>query len=479
MLIFEPRISLASGRIAGFEVTDPSPASATSTHDLLSRCVSQLRVWDDLGHHGLQLSLRLREAGDAVRLERSLVELLADSGVAGSQLEMDLADSCAPADWSQRLQNLRRLGISNAIDDTAARTGNLEDLSRMALDCLKVSPTVIRNAVGDDDPAATARMLAGLAKALRLRWVAQGIETSAQERFFRDLGCDQAQGPHFSAPLGAKQATALLEQGLLFGSGAHQQHPSRHLLLLDDEINVLRSLQRVLRGTAWKVHIATEPAQAFELLAREPIGVVISDQRMPTMNGTDFLAKVKQLHPHVVRIVLSGYTELQSVTQAINDGAIYKFLTKPWNDKELLQDIDRAFIEQEASAKQQLAYKRLQESSQVMAARLGTRQRTIQQRSVALDVTQQALNLVPVPVLGLDQNGMVSLSNDSADAVLGHGHCLMGGYIEDFLPGMLTGNADERLVEFEGALYRLCRCPLTGAMRGTGSIVTLIPEARP
>lgn len=475
MLIFEPRVSLATGRIVGFEAGPAPGADHLAPRSLLAQCVAQLRTWGDLGHHGLQIALAPGNL-DPAALAHTLVELLQGSGVAGSQIELEVADASLPD--PQLLHALRRLGIACAIGDAAARSASLDALMRLSPDGIKVKPGTTCHAPEDANAAATARMLSGLARTLRLRWVAQGIETPAQERFFAELGCDHAQGPLFGPPLDAAQATALLEAGHLFGGGALQQHPERHLLLLDDEINVLRSLQRVLRGTPCKVHIATEPEQAFALLAREPIGVVISDQRMPTMNGTDFLARVRQLHPQVVRIVLSGYTELQSVTHAINDGAIYKFLTKPWNDKELLQDIDEAFRENEAQAEQQQAMKRLHDSNQALATQLQTRQRKVQQRSVALDVTQQALNLVPVPVLGLDQNGMVSLSNGSADALLGHGDCLMGSYIEDVLPGTLADSAGERLVELEGARYRLRRCPLTGAMRGTGSILTLVPEVR-
>ena len=71
--------------------------------------------------------------------------------------------------------------------------------------------------------------------------------------------------------------------------------------------------------------------------------VVISDQRMPDMSGTEFLSRVRQLYPQTVRLVLTGYTDLESVTDAINRGAIYKFLTKPWDDDQLRDQIREAF----------------------------------------------------------------------------------------------------------------------------------------
>ena len=103
----------------------------------------------------------------------------------------------------------------------------------------------------------------------------------------------------------------------------------------------------LVQGTQDPLNNAEE---AFELLAMHDIQVILSDQRMPQMNGTEFLKVVKQLYPDTIRIVLSGYTDLKSVTDAINSGAIYKFITKPWNDAELRKEIQHAFLQVERKA---------------------------------------------------------------------------------------------------------------------------------
>ena len=79
------------------------------------------------------------------------------------------------------------------------------------------------------------------------------------------------------------------------------------------------------------------------MLAENEVQVVLSDQRMPAMSGTDFLSEVKSLYPDTVRLVLSGYTDLAAVTEAINRGAIYRFLTKPWVDEQLRDHVREAF----------------------------------------------------------------------------------------------------------------------------------------
>lgn len=99
----------------------------------------------------------------------------------------------------------------------------------------------------------------------------------------------------------------------------------------------------MFRRDGYRILSTTSISEAFKLLAENEVQVIISDQRMPEMSGTEFFSQVKAIHPDTVRIVLSGYTDLKSVTDAINEGAIYKFLTKPWDDKQIREQIEQAF----------------------------------------------------------------------------------------------------------------------------------------
>ncbi|MFD2435593.1 response regulator [Modicisalibacter luteus] len=136
------------------------------------------------------------------------------------------------------------------------------------------------------------------------------------------------------------------------------EEDSQTLLLLDDEENILRALTRVLRREGYRIFTASRAQDAFELLAKHDVQVIISDQRMPEMNGTVFFSRVKELYPDTVRIVLSGYTDLKSVTDAINQGEIYKFLTKPWDDEQLRKEVRSAFKHYETDqAKDELPWK--------------------------------------------------------------------------------------------------------------------------
>jgi putative nucleotidyltransferase with HDIG domain len=115
------------------------------------------------------------------------------------------------------------------------------------------------------------------------------------------------------------------------------------VLFVDDEVNILRALQRLLRHEEMNVLTTDRASEALEVLAREPAQLVVTDQRMPEMSGVDLLSKVRERHPDVVRMLLTGYTEIDVAVDAINRGQIYRLVTKPWNDDELRATIRQAF----------------------------------------------------------------------------------------------------------------------------------------
>lgn len=115
-----------------------------------------------------------------------------------------------------------------------------------------------------------------------------------------------------------------------------QQAPPLTLLFVDDEANILSALRRLFRQHGYKIHTAEGGAQGLELLEREPVDLVISDMRMPNMDGAQFLEQVRQKWPDTVRILLTGYADISSTIAAINKGQIYRYIAKPWNDDDIV-----------------------------------------------------------------------------------------------------------------------------------------------
>ncbi|MDQ1363124.1 MAG: hypothetical protein QG652_984, partial [Pseudomonadota bacterium] len=107
------------------------------------------------------------------------------------------------------------------------------------------------------------------------------------------------------------------------------------LLLVDDEAGVLNALKRVFRKENYVVHTASNADEALALLGKLPCQLVISDFKMPGMNGAQFLQEAKKLYPQMIRIMLTGHADTDAVMAAIKEGAVYKFILKPWNDDDL------------------------------------------------------------------------------------------------------------------------------------------------
>jgi putative nucleotidyltransferase with HDIG domain len=115
------------------------------------------------------------------------------------------------------------------------------------------------------------------------------------------------------------------------------------VLFVDDEINILKALQRLMRNEPIEVLTANRPAEAFELIDQHAPQVIVSDQRMPEMSGVEFLSAVRERHNDVVRMMLTGYTDMTIAVDAINKGEIFRLITKPWNDDELKATLRQAF----------------------------------------------------------------------------------------------------------------------------------------
>jgi|APLak6261666879_1056058.scaffolds.fasta_scaffold01647_3 DNA-binding NtrC family response regulator len=117
----------------------------------------------------------------------------------------------------------------------------------------------------------------------------------------------------------------------------------RRILIVDDEENVCHALRRSLRKEGYELFFGHEPAEGLELLKKQPVDMVISDHLMPNMTGLEFLKIVRDRHPDMMRLMLTGHADMQTAIDAINQGNIYRFLTKPWDDTELKVTLFLAF----------------------------------------------------------------------------------------------------------------------------------------
>ncbi|WP_312434270.1 response regulator [Janthinobacterium sp.] len=263
--------------------------------------------------------------------------------------------------------------------------------------------------------------------------------------------------------------------------------PQRTLLLVDDEQNILAALRRLLRRDAYHILTAGSGQEGLDLLASHAVDVIVSDQRMPGMLGADFLRKAKLLYPQTMRIMLSGYTELQAVTDAVNEGAIFKFLTKPWDDQQLRDHIAEAFRlkgidDDNARLNQQLreANLALAAANAAMQALLHQQQHQISRSEVSLDIARELLQLLPLPVLCLDEDGMIAFVNAAAAGLFERGAALLGSDAALALPQLFEPHAAaQRQVIIGGKAYAVARHAMGAHSRSRGSLVTLCHTGAP
>lgn len=266
--------------------------------------------------------------------------------------------------------------------------------------------------------------------------------------------------------------------------------PPGTLLLVDDEENILSAMKRLLRRDGYRILTASGGEVGLQLLAENPVDVIISDQRMPGMCGVEFLRRAKDLYPHTVRMVLSGYTELDSVTNAINEGAIYKFLTKPWDDDQLRANIAEAFQHKNLADENRRLSQELQQANRELAAAnarlremVDLKQERIALDEVTLDVLHEVLQLVPWPLVGLDDQDRVAAMNGEAEHLFGDQGLYLGSPAVSVFPTevgqiLVEPWGEGSLALPQGRFRYYCR-PMGRASAARGRVLLLIPEGGP
>ncbi len=315
----------------------------------------QLRDWHDQGFGNARVSVNVSacqfRSGD---FEATVAGALKRHAVPRGHLELELTESMLmdePEQVTALLGRLKAQGVKLSLDDFGTGYSSLTYLSRLPIDTLKIDQSFVRNIVTDPDSAGIVSAVIGLARRMRLQVIAEGVEDEAQLGYLRKQGCDLMQGFLFSRPVSAEAFDVMLRENKSLPVPKTEAGNARAILLVDDEPNILSALRRMLRNQGYHILTAGSAMEGLDILARHDVQVILSDQRMPGMSGTEFLGRVKTLYPDTVRIVLSGFTELDTIIQAVNQGAIYKFLIKPWEDDLMRAHILDAFRYHEAVVK--------------------------------------------------------------------------------------------------------------------------------
>ena len=369
VLHYQPQVNLYSGEICGVEalirwnhpqhgtippgrfipLAEETGLIIPISEWVLQQACRQAAAWQQAGLPMIKVAVNLsaRHFRDHT-LPDTVSALLTANQIDPAWFDLELTESVMMHDASAAIRivdRLKTIGVRLSLDDFGTGYSSLVYLSRFAIDTLKIDQSFVHDITTNPVNASIATATIAMAHKLGKTVIAEGVETEGQMAFLRRHECDEIQGYLFSKPLPAPQVTDLLERGAKLDVHAPEVAPDKtdRLLLVDDEPNILNALRRLLRREGYQVLVAESGDAALDILARETIQVIVSDQRMPGMTGTEFLGKVRDMYPDTIRMVLSGYSEISALTDAINRGAIYRYLSKPWNDEALKTEIRQAF----------------------------------------------------------------------------------------------------------------------------------------
>ncbi len=192
---------------------------------------------------------------------------------------------------------------------------------------------------------------------------------------------------------------------------------TKSLILVDDEDNITRSIKRLCRPHGFDIRIASSAKDALVMMAEEPAQVVLSDQLMPDMTGAEMFSELQITHPETVRVLLTGYTALEGLTKAVNEGRVFKILFKPWDDEHLINTLEEAFDYFHMKEQNRRLTEELRDLNQNLEQRVEEKTRELNLHIRRLQVAQSLFELFPEVAMGLSNDGIIVQANRRAREV--------------------------------------------------------------
>lgn len=202
------------------------------------------------------------------------------------------------------------------------------------------------------------------------------------------------------------------------------------LLIVDDEPEILSSLERQFKRK-YQVFTTTSAKDALELLKHESIQLIISDQRMPEMSGAEFLAIVNRLYPSALKLLLTAYSDIEAVVKAINEGQVYRYITKPWLVDELDSIVEQAFEKHDLTVNRDKLLKKLAIANKELESKVKQRTSELEETNKSLkdsiqankknqDLIESVFNSIPGILYLYDDNGKLIRWNRRFELITGY-----------------------------------------------------------
>ena len=364
---YQPLVNIDTGAIAGVEAllrwNHPDMGILSPEHFMslleeiglmgdigtwvLRTACAQNRAWQDAGLPPVRVSVNLSARQFyASNLVATVAQVLAETGLAPNWLDLEITESLILGNSESVIEVMRQLkdmGVGVSLDDFGTGYSSLSYLRLIPVDRLKIDNSFIGAVVKDQGSTDIVRSILVLAQKFGLSVVAEGVETEIQLDYLQKQGCQEMQGHWFSPALPADRMGELLCSDKRFTVWKRIANAARTILVVDDGVDIRFLLNTLLSDEGFHVLTAADGAEALSLLAKHDIGVILADLWMPGISGIDLLHQAKSLYPDVTRMLLTGSADIGSLVDAINKGAIYKIIMKPWNNDKLVEDVRNAF----------------------------------------------------------------------------------------------------------------------------------------
>ena len=372
VLYYQPRIELRSGRVVALEALIrwmhpergllqpmsfiPIAEEAGKIEQIgewvLRSVCRQLHAWHEMGLPQLPVSVNMSARQFLhTGLASQVAAILREEKVAPRMLEFEFREALLmhePAATIQVLQELRKIGISLSIDDFGTGFSNLGFLKQFKVDRLKLDPSFVHDIERQPDDLALVDAVIGIAHSLHLKVAAEGIESGSQLALLADRGCDEMQGDYFSPAVPVEACTILMQENRTLPVEQLLRRKNRRtMLVVDADDNARVMLADMARLDGYRLLEASSADQAFEILAKQEVGIILCEQKLEDMSGVEFFSRVRCMYSHTVRIMLASGTDVLTVMDAINRGAVFKFLPKHWKRSELSVIFEAAFQQYE------------------------------------------------------------------------------------------------------------------------------------
>jgi diguanylate cyclase (GGDEF)-like protein/PAS domain S-box-containing protein len=369
LLYYQPKVELGGGAVSGFEallrwrhpqrgivspiefipVLEDTGQIVPVGEWVLRTVCAQIKAWQAEGLAPMSVAINLSGRQFQKEPLDAFIACIVESGIDPALIKLELTESLlmkAVAETEQSLVMLKASGVRLSMDDFGTGYSSLAYLKRFPLDELKIDRAFISDVTTNPEDAEITLTIIRLAHILNLRVVAEGVETEAQLNFLRAHGCDEIQGYYFSRPLNVEDCTRLLREGrrlqMPIIDDSLKDVPT--VLIVDDDPLDLKLMQRALEPGGYRILLADNPREAFEVLTQRRVSIIIGDHIMPGMSGVKFLAQVRRLYPDAIRIVLSGVGDFRTVTDAVNEAGIHKYLSKDWDAARLRSEVREAYL---------------------------------------------------------------------------------------------------------------------------------------